>query len=75
MDGRDPRIEPEDPRREGTASTVDDWFGQEASEDAELADELVDAAQGDTPEAERRFEDRSHHAEAARGEKENRSAG
>ena len=75
MDGRDARIEPEDPRQEGTSGTVDDWFGQEASADAALAEELVDEEGGDTRAAEQRFEASSHHGEAARGEKENRSAG
>jgi hypothetical protein len=41
-------------------STVDDWLGQQASEDEELADDLLDETGGDVEEAERRFADRSH---------------
>lgn len=41
-------------------STVDDWIGQQASEDEELVDELLDETGGDTGEAEKRFEERSH---------------
>lgn len=37
-------------------STVDDWFGQNAARDQELADELVDQEGGDEAAAERRFE-------------------
>jgi hypothetical protein len=72
MAERDPRIEPEDPMQEGSASTVDDWFGQEAAEDAELAERL--AAEGGEEQAERAFDEQSHHAEAASGAKEGRSA-
>jgi len=38
-------------------STVDDWFGQNAARDADLADELVEEEGGDQAAAERRFED------------------
>jgi hypothetical protein len=54
------------PRTEGdkivepSNSTVDDWLGQQASEDEELVDELLDETGGDTEEAERRFRARSH---------------
>jgi hypothetical protein len=41
----------------GTDSRVEDWFGQSASEDAELADALVDDVGMD--EAERRFEEQA----------------
>jgi hypothetical protein len=37
-------------------STVDDWFGQNAARDAELADELVAEEGGDQAAAEARFE-------------------
>ncbi len=37
-------------------STVDDWFGQNAARDAELADELVAEEGGDQAAAEERFE-------------------
>jgi hypothetical protein len=41
-------------------STVDDWLGQQASKDDELADDLLDETGGDAEEAERRFAERSH---------------
>jgi hypothetical protein len=41
-------------------STVDDWLGQQVSEDEELADDLLDETGGDEEEAERRFAERSH---------------
>jgi hypothetical protein len=41
-------------------STVDDWLGQQVSEDDELADDLLDETGGDVEEAERRFAERSH---------------
>jgi hypothetical protein len=41
-------------------STVDDWLGQQVDEDAELVDDLLDETNGDTEEAERRFEQRTH---------------
>jgi hypothetical protein len=41
-------------------STVDDWIGQQASEDEELADDLLAETGGDVDEAEKRFEERSH---------------
>jgi len=75
MNGRDERIEPEDPTQEGSAAVVEGWFGQEAASDADLADELLAQAAGDEDEAAATFDERSHHAEAERGEKENRSAG
>ena len=37
-------------------STVDDWLGQQVSDDDELADDLLDETGGDVEEAERRFE-------------------
>jgi hypothetical protein len=37
-------------------STVDDWFGQNAARDADLADELVAAEGGDESAAAERFE-------------------
>ena len=41
-------------------STVDDWLGQQVSEDEEAVDELLDETGGDVEEAERRFPERSH---------------
>jgi hypothetical protein len=41
-------------------STVDDWLGQQVSEDEEGVDELLDETGGDVEEAERRFPERSH---------------
>ena len=41
-------------------STVDDWIGQQVSEDEEEVDELLDETGGDVEEAERRFPERSH---------------
>jgi hypothetical protein len=38
-------------------STVDDWFGQNAGRDAELADQLVAEEGGDEAAAEQRFEE------------------
>ena len=43
-------------------STVDDWFGQNAARDADLADDLVAAEGGDEAAAEERF------AQEAQGE-------
>jgi hypothetical protein len=37
-------------------STVDDWLGQQASEDEEEVDKLLEETGGDVDEAERRFE-------------------
>ncbi len=37
-------------------STVDDWFGQNAARDAELADEIVAEEGGDQEAAEKRFD-------------------
>jgi hypothetical protein len=45
---------------EPEGSTVDDWFGQNAARDAELADELVQEEGGDEAAAEARFD---HEAE------------
>jgi hypothetical protein len=42
--------------REPENSTVDDWFGQNAARDADLADELVEEEGGDQSAAEARFE-------------------
>ena len=41
-------------------STVDDWLGQQAGKDDELADEVMAETGGDVVEAEKRFEERSH---------------
>jgi hypothetical protein len=41
-------------------STVDDWLGQQASEDEAVVDELLEETGGDVEEAERRFPARSH---------------
>jgi hypothetical protein len=42
--------------REPENSTVDDWFGQNAARDADLADELVEEEGGDQSAAEARFD-------------------
>jgi hypothetical protein len=49
-DERDPNVEPPN-------STVDDWVGQQGNRDQERAEELLDETEGDTEEAERRFEE------------------
>jgi hypothetical protein len=41
-------------------STVDDWLGQQASDDEQVVDELLEETGGDVAEAERRFPGRSH---------------
>jgi hypothetical protein len=41
-------------------STIDDWLGQQVSEDEEEVDELLEETGGDVDEAERRFPERSH---------------
>jgi len=41
-------------------STVDDWLGQQVSDDEEEVDALLDETGGDVEEAERRFPERSH---------------
>jgi hypothetical protein len=41
-------------------STVDDWLGQQASEDEDVVDDLLEETDGDVEEAERRFPERSH---------------
>jgi hypothetical protein len=47
-----------EPTQEPTEdSTVDDWFGQNAARDQELADELVEEERGDLARAEERFEE------------------
>lgn len=38
-------------------STVDDWFGQNAARDADVADEILAEEDGDEAAAERRFDD------------------
>jgi hypothetical protein len=45
---------------EAPDSTVDDWLGQQVSEDEEEVDELLDETGGDVEEAERQFPERSH---------------
>jgi hypothetical protein len=40
-------------------STVDDWFGQNAARDADVADQAMADAGGDTEKAEELFEDRA----------------
>jgi hypothetical protein len=40
-------------------STVDDWFGQNAARDEEVADQAVADAGGDTEKAEELFEERA----------------
>ena len=56
MPKNDPHTEPEN-------STVDDWMGQEVNKDMALADELVDAADGDLAKAEHQFDEQSAGAE------------
>lgn len=55
-DARNEKGEVEEPPN----STVDDWLGQQASEDEEVVDELLEETGGDVAEAERRFPERSH---------------
>jgi len=45
--------------REPENSTVDDWFGQQAAEDADVADEAVAESAGDLEEAGRLYEQRA----------------
>jgi hypothetical protein len=45
--------------REPENSTVDDWFGQQAARDAEVADQAVDEADGDMSKAEELYEERA----------------
>jgi hypothetical protein len=52
-----------DPYQEPENSTVDDWFGQDAKRDAEIADKVVEEEGGDTEAAERRFEQEADGAE------------
>jgi hypothetical protein len=40
-------------------STVDDWFGQQAARDADVADEAMAEADGDVEEAEEIYDDRA----------------
>lgn len=47
----------QDPLQEPDNSTVDDWHGQVVDAQAERADELVEEADGDMEEAERRFQE------------------
>ena len=54
----DDRTQPEEgPYQEPENSTVDDWHGQEVDRMTERADQLVDEADGDMQEAERRFDE------------------
>lgn len=41
-------------------STVDDWLGQQVDKDADLAEDVVEEADGDLEEAEERFDERSN---------------
>lgn len=45
--------------KEPENSTVDDWFGQNAARDADVADEAVAEAGGDMQEAEKKFDERA----------------
>jgi hypothetical protein len=45
--------------KEPDNSTVDDWFGQQAAHDAEVADQAVADANGDMDDAERLYEQRA----------------
>ena len=45
--------------REPDNSTVDDWFGQQAAKDAEVADQAVEEAGGDTERAEQLYQERA----------------
>lgn len=55
-DPQQARDNPDGSVEEPENSTVDDWFGQNAARDAELADELVEEEGGDEEAAEERFE-------------------
>ena len=45
--------------REPDNSTVDDWFGQQAARDADVADEAIEETSGDVDKAEEIYEDRA----------------
>jgi hypothetical protein len=51
-------VQPPDPYTEPPNSTVDDWFGQEAERDAEVADQAMAEAGGDASTAEKIFEEK-----------------
>jgi hypothetical protein len=54
----DDRTQPEeDPYQEPANSTVDDWHGQKLAPRQEEADRLMAEADGDTDEAQARFEE------------------
>lgn len=55
-DPQQARDNPDGSVEEPDNSTVDDWFGQNAARDAELADEIVEEEGGDQEAAEERFE-------------------
>lgn len=54
------------PVEEPPNSTVDDWHGQKVADDLDLADEVVDEADGDLEQAEEEFERRSAKNDPAR---------
>ena len=45
--------------REPDNSTVDDWFGQQAAKDAEVADRAVEETGGDVDRAEKLYDERA----------------
>jgi hypothetical protein len=56
----------DEPIREPSNSTVDDWHGQKVADDMELVDELIEETDGDLDEAEEQFEQRSADNDPAR---------
>ena len=53
-------MSPDDAIVEPENSTVSDWMGQEVPKDEVIADQALEEAHGDTAEAERIFNERSH---------------
>ncbi|HEY8544600.1 MAG TPA: hypothetical protein VIL36_06120 [Acidimicrobiales bacterium] len=58
--------DPQQPIREPDNSTVHDWHGQKVADDMDLADELLEEADGDVEAAEEEFERRSAQHDPAR---------
>ena len=66
----------DDPYVEPPNSTVDDWLGQSAERDRELADRLVDEEGGNEEAAERRFAAEAKGADEQRARRDpNQAAG
>ena len=55
-DAHRPDPQPSDPYVEPESSTTEEWFGQSVERDTELAEELVEEADGDAEAAEARFD-------------------